>query len=46
MEEDTGGKDNPFGKDYNDHENEIVWHLSPNVADTCMPFFMCMINVS
>ena len=38
MEEDTGGKDNPFGKDYNDHENEIVWHRSPNVADTCIPF--------
>jgi hypothetical protein len=37
VQEDTGGKENPFGKDYSDHENDIMWHISPKVADTCTP---------
>jgi hypothetical protein len=35
VEEDTGGKDNPFGKGYDVYENEIVWQVSPRVADKC-----------
>jgi hypothetical protein len=35
VEEDTGGKDNPFGKGYDVHENEILWQISPRVADKC-----------
>jgi len=36
MEEDNGGRENPFGKDFQVKENEIVWHLSSRVGDKCM----------
>jgi hypothetical protein len=36
VEEDTGGKENPFGRPYDVHENEILWQVSPRVADKCM----------
>lgn len=36
VEEDTGGRENPFGKDYHYKENEIVWQISPRVADKCI----------
>jgi hypothetical protein len=36
VEEDTGGKDNPFGTDYDVQENDIVFQNSPRVADRCI----------
>lgn len=36
VEEDTGGKDNPFGTDYDVKESDIVFQNSPKVADKCM----------
>jgi hypothetical protein len=35
VEEDTGGKDNPFGKLYDPEENEVVFRKSAKVADKC-----------
>ena len=35
VEEDTGGKSNPFGTDYKSQENENVFGNSPTVADKC-----------
>lgn len=35
IEEDTGGKENPFAMDYDPRENEIVFQISPRVADRC-----------
>jgi hypothetical protein len=35
VEEDTGGKSNPFGTDYKEAENQIVFENSPTVADKC-----------
>jgi hypothetical protein len=37
-EEDTGGRQNPFAKDYLPGENEIVWDVSPTVADRCISY--------
>jgi len=35
VEEDTGGKDNPFAKDYDVRENDRITQLSPRVNDKC-----------
>ena len=35
VEEDTGGKENPFATDYDPHENDIITKISPRVADRC-----------
>jgi len=35
VEEDTGGKENPFAMDYDPHENDVVIKISPRVADRC-----------
>jgi hypothetical protein len=36
VEEDNGGRENPFGKDYHVKENEIIWQVSPRVSDKCI----------
>jgi hypothetical protein len=51
VEEDTGGKENPFAMDYDPAENEIVFQRSPRVADKCNPHpppfpFPCVDNGS
>ena len=33
--EDTGGRDNPFARDYEHEENDIMWMISPRLADRC-----------
>jgi hypothetical protein len=35
VEEDNGGRENPFATDYLPPENEIVWEISSRVADRC-----------
>ena len=35
VEEDTGGKSNPFGTGYKEQENEMVFQNSLRVADKC-----------
>jgi hypothetical protein len=35
VEEDTGGKENPFAVDYDPRENEQLFEISPRVADRC-----------
>lgn len=37
VEEDTGGRGNPFGTEYNTQESDFVFSISPRVSDTCMP---------
>lgn len=36
VEEDTGGKENPFAMDYNRHEDDNVFEISAQTADKCM----------
>jgi hypothetical protein len=39
--EDTGGKENPFAKDYDVRENDRIVQTSPRVNDKCeMPWVM------
>jgi CRISPR/Cas system CMR-associated protein Cmr3 (group 5 of RAMP superfamily) len=39
--EDTGGKENPFAKDYDVKENDRIIQTSPRVNDKCeMPWVM------
>jgi hypothetical protein len=39
LEEDTGGKENPFATDYVMHDNDDVFQISTQTAEKCMcPF--------
>lgn len=35
LEEETGGKENPFAVDYDPRENQHLFEISPRVADRC-----------
>lgn len=41
VEEDTGGKENPFAKDYDVRENDRIVLTSPRVNDKCNPPWGC-----
>jgi hypothetical protein len=38
VEEDNGGKENPFATDYDERENEIVFETTPTVSERCIDF--------
>jgi hypothetical protein len=41
VEEDNGGRENPFATDYLPPENEIVWESSSRVSDRCRSYWEC-----
>ena len=50
VEEDTGGKENPFAMDYDPHENDVVIKISPRVAERCtlpcISVYMCKLDLT